>query len=403
MNNRKFTALIGLVCLMSVVFYGVTTHSQTPSPSVRLNLNPAVEQILPFEAEADTYKPPVQLNLQAIDAAGQRITNAKFHVQLQTPPKTPWLTTDFPIVEGTTLLEMDVFPAKSPEGVNASNGAVQFQQTFPIRGTYQLTVEVSPQAANAFPAFQQTLPLTLKENPIKSRNFAILAMILLMVGFGGGWLIGGQQIAQLGEIVPSRVRLLLSGVTLVAIAALIFVNVSAEIAQSGMTMPMSHTTETAPPSQPSKQQSQGLQMQLTGDTSATVGQLSQFQVTVVEAKTQQPATDVLLNIKAIQLESNWVAFAYTGFPNPTGKLAWKEQFFDGAPHKIEVEVSPSANSGRKFQPFRVEQTIEVEGVAPPFHVRLIGLVYFTSFVVLGLLIGFGLRRKQRSPSQRTVA
>jgi hypothetical protein len=398
MSKLNLFKLISTICLMGIVVYSWVGLSQSPQPSVRLTTNPPINQVQPLEAEATTilgsghYKPPVQLTLQAVDAQGQSLRNAKIHLQLFTRPKNPWFTTDFPIVEGTKLLDI--------EG-NAPTGQLQIQQTLPIRGTYQLLVNVTPLAANTFQPIQQTLTLTLPENPLKYRYFGILVVVLLAVGLLGGWVIGGRQPIQPGEIAPQRVRLLLSGAIVVAIASLLFVNISAEIAESQMSMSMPNMTGEVPAAdKPAKLQSQGLEMQLSGDPSATVGQLAKFQVSVSDPKTRQPITDVVLKVTTTQLENNWVAFAYEGTPDSTGRFVWQQEFFDGAPHSIAVEVAPQANAVRQFQPFQVAQNIPVEGVAPPMHVRLISLTYFTGIVIVGLLLGLGLRQRQ---TQRTPA
>jgi hypothetical protein len=390
---KKVYVLISAICMMSVVFYGWVGFAQSPQPSVRLTTNPPIEQVRPLEAEATEamgsgqYQPPVQLTLQAIDTQGQALKNARIHLQIFTPPKSPWFTTDFPIVEGTQLLDI--------EG-NAPTGEFRVQQMLPIRGTYQLLVNVTPIAPNAFAPIQQTLTLSVSENGAKYFNFGILAAVLLAVGLGGGWIIGSRQSMQPGEVVPERVRLLLSGAIGVAIVALLVVNISSEFAQSHTSMAMSHHTEEVPaPSSPAKLQSQGLRMQLSGDTSAKVGQPAQLQVSVIDAKTQQPATDVVLKVITKSLESNWVAFAYQGTPDSTGKLAWQQQFFDGAPHSIEVEVAPRSTS-QKFQPFKVGQNIPVEGVAPPLSVRLISLSYLTAIVGVGLLLGLWIQRQRKA-------
>ena len=386
MPKFKLSALISAICLVSIVLYVLAGFSQVAQPKVRLTTEPAVNQILPFEAEATKPQSPVRLKLQVSDAAGKPLENVKIGLTILTPPKNPWFTTDFPIVEGTKLLEMAAVAPK---------GELQIQQMLPIRGTYQLQVNVTPTLENAFSPFRQTLTLTVPENWVKYRNFGILVAILLTVGVVGGLVIGERQQIQSGEIAPQRVRLLLSGAIVVAIAALLFVNVSAEIAQSGMSMPISHISEPAPSSdKPGTTQSGGLQLRLSGDVSAAVGQPANFQVNVIDLKTNQPATDVLLNIQATQLEDNWLAFTYQGVPDPTGQLKWQQQFFDGAPHKIEVEVSPPANAAGQFQPFQVAKTIEVEGVAPPLPVRSIVLAYLTGIVVAGLLIGIWLRRNR---------
>lgn len=393
MPRLNLSALMGSLCLVSLIFYGIVGFSQSPQSVIRLTTDPPLEQLIPFEAEAEINQAPARLTLQAVDASGQPLENARIRLEILTPPKTPWFTTDFPIVEGTKLLEIDAI---------APQGELQIQQVFPIRGPYQLLVKVAPQVTNAFAPFEQTLTLAIPENWVKYQNFIILVAILFVVGLGGGWIIGGQQPIQLGEIAPQSVRLLLSGVIGVAIVALLFVNINAEMAQSGMSMPMSHMTEAAPPAdKPSQVQSQGLEVRLTGDSSATVGKLAQFQVSAMDTKTNQPVKDVLFNLKATQLENNWVAFAYQGVSNATGQLNWQQQFFDGAPHKIEVETAPALNSNRKFQPFTVAQTIDVEGVAPPLLVRLISLIYLVGVVGVGMLLGFSLQRYRRQSTKPT--
>ena len=385
MSKLKFSALISAVCMMSIVLYGWVGFSQSPQPTVRLTTEPPISQILPFEAEANTPLSPVLLKLQALDAAGIPLENARIGLTILTPPKNPWFTTDFPIVEGTKLLDIEAIAPK---------GELQIQQMMPIRGNYQLLANVTPIAQNAFTPIQQTLTLSVPENWVKYRNFGILAAILLVVGLGGGLVIGGKQQIPAGEIAPQKVRLLLSGGIIIAIATLLYVNVSAEIAQSEMSMPMSHMTESKPTEKTSPiVKSQGFEVRLSGDVSATVGKTVNLQVQVTDTKTNQPVTDVLLNIKTIQLENDWIAFAYKGVPDAAGKLVWQEQFFDGAPHKVQVEVSPEPNAARQFLPFQVSQTIEVEGVAPPLSVRLTVLAYFTGIVVAGMAIGFGLQRR----------
>jgi hypothetical protein len=386
MPRFKRFALISAACLMGVLLYGWVGLAQLPQSSVKLTTSPVLGQIKPFEAESSNLKAPVQLTLQALDRSGQALENARVHLTILTPPKNPWFTTDFPIVEGSTLLEMEALAPK---------GELKIQQMLPIRGEYRLRLNVTPAAANAFAPIQETLSLSVLENWVKYRNLGILATILFAVGLGGGWVIGGGQKIQPGEIAPQRVRLLLSGVTVVAIAALLFVNVSAEFSQSHGSMAMSHGTEEAPPSdKPSKLNAEGLAVQLSGDSSATVGQPAKLQVSVMDAKTFKPVTDVALKVTTTQLENKWAAFAYQGIPDLNGTFAWQQQFFDGAPHRIEVEIAPQANANRQFKPFQVAQNIDVEGVAPPLHIRLITLAYFMGLVGLGLLLGLKLQRRR---------
>jgi hypothetical protein len=392
LSQLKWSKWVGLACSITVLCYAAIGFSQSPQSSVQLVTEPPIAQAFPLEAEATEYlgsgkyNTPVQLKFQAKDTAGQPLQDARFQLEILTPPPTPWFTTDFPIVEGTKLLSI--------EG-NAPTGAFQMEQVFPIRGNYQVQVHVTPVVANAFAPIDQTLSLTVPENPLKLRYFPLVLTALLAIGIVGGWMIGGRQEIQAGEIAPRRVRLLLSGVTVLAIATLLFFNVSAEFGEAHAGMATEALLGSAIAPQPTPLiQSQGLKLELMGDSQATVGQTASLQAKLTDSATNQPVSDAIFDIKAIQLENNWVAFGYQGVPDAQGKLAWQEQFFDGAPHRVEVNVSPNPNSKRQFQPFQVTQEIEVEGIAPPISVRLVGLFYFTGVLALGVIVGLWLQRRR---------
>ncbi|MEH2043543.1 hypothetical protein [Nostoc sp.] len=386
MKKYRFFGVISAVCITLSVLYSFVGSSQIPTSRVLLSTNPPLERILPFEAEAEKPQSPVTLTLQAVDAAGKSLTNAKISLQILTPPRNPWLTTDFPIVEGTKLLQMNA---------TAPDGKLEIQQMLPIRGNYQLLVKVSPLVANTFAAYEQTLNLNVRENPIKYKYFVVIAAILLSLGLLGGWVIGGQKELQQGEIAPQSVRLLLSALTVVAIITLIVINISAEVAEAHGSEHHSNSTETIAPS---SQKSQGLEINLEGDKNATVGKLANLALQVKDAATGQPA-NVALQVKAIATEHNLTVFDYKGIPDEQGKLTWLEQFFDGSPHKIEVEATPLPGSNRQFAPVKVAQEVEVEAIAPPIYIRLIGLFYFTAFVGIGMAIGL-LIQHRRKPQAR---
>ncbi|QHG16121.1 hypothetical protein [Nostoc sp. ATCC 53789] len=387
MKKYRLFGVISAVCITLSILYSFVGNSQTPTSRVLLSTNPTLERILPFEAEAEKPQSPVTLTLQAVDATGKHLENTKISLQILTPPPNPWLTTDFPIVEGTKLLQMNA---------TAPDGKLEIQQMLPIRGNYQLMVNVSPLVANAFAPYQQILNLNVHENPIKYKYFVVIAAILLSLGLLGGWVIGGQGELQQGEIAPQSVRLLLSALTVVAIVTLLVINISAEVAEA-------HGSEHHPSSTeviaPSSQKSQGLEISLDVDKNATVGKLANLALQLKDTATGQPITDVALQVKAIATEHNLTVFDYKGIPDEQGKLTWQEQFFDGSPHKIEVEATPLPGSNRQFASVKVAQEVEVEAIAPPIYIRLIGLFYFTAFVGIGMAIGL-LIQHRRTPQAR---
>jgi hypothetical protein len=366
MKNLKYVGLALTASIVCVFLWFHSLPSHASEPTVRLQTEPSLSQVLPDEA-------PVKIALQAVDARGQPLSDVQFQLQLLTPGKTPWFTSDFPIVEGTKLLELG---AKTPDG------KVEFEQVMPIRGSYTLKVQVTPLTAGAFESFDRSLQLSVPENTAKYRNAAILISILLFAGVSSGWVIGGDQTVQGGEIAPQPIRLLLSAATVVAIAVLLFVNISAELASAH------GGGETQVAAAPAVQQSQDLEIRLSGDQQATVGQLANQTIQVVNSKTGSPEANVVVNVKSIALEDNKQMFAYQGRTNDQGKLAWNEQFFDGAPHQVVAEVTPS--NGTALQ---VSHEIEVEGIEPPLYIRFISLGYYTGVFILSLLTGIWLHRR----------
>ena len=384
MKKYRLFAVISAACICLSILYSVVGVSQTPQSQVLLSTNPPLEKILPFEAGTQRKQSPVKFTLQAVDAGGKLLNNALIKLQVSTPVRNPLLTTDFPIVEGTKLLELEAA---------APNGKLEFEQMLPIRGNYQIQVNVSPLVANAFASYQQTLNLNVRENPVKYKFFAVIAAILLSLGLLGGWVIGGQEEIREGEIAPQSVRLLLSALTVVAIVTLLFINITAEVAEAHGDAHFSEKEKIAP----SISQSQGMEVRITGDKMATVGRLANLAVEVKDSTTGEAIKDVGLRVSAIALEDNLTVFAYQGFPNSEGKLIWQEQFFDGSPHKVEVEAISLPESKRQFPAVKVAQSVEVEGIAPPIYIRLIGLFYFTVIVGMGMAIGLLIQHKRELP------
>lgn len=359
----------------------LTSLPSAAQTAVQLQANPPLSQVVPNTE-------PVQLRVQAIDANQQPITDATIQVRLLTPAKTPWLTSDFPIVEGTTLLELNAI---------APMGTLQFEQVLPIRGNYQMQVNVTPQTAGAFEPFEQVLTLTVPENPVKYRNVSILIAILLLTGFGGGWVLGGDQRVHEGEIAPKPARMLLSAATLLAIVALLTINIKAEMAEAEMSYHSQGTLSAV-----ATQQVQGIQVELSGDQQATVGQTATQTVSVRDAATRQPISNAAVNLQVIALEHNEQLFTFDGVTDKTGKLTWQQQFFDGAPHQVSATIAPAANSSRQFAPIRVAHEVEVEGIAPPLYIRFISLIYFTAIFVIGLIAGFLGHRRLQARSLKLV-
>lgn len=373
MKKLKYVGMTLAVILIYASIWLRSFPSHASQPFVELQTQPPLSQVIPNEK-------PVRVILQALNAVGQPLSDARFQLQLFTPAKTPWFTSDFPIVEGTTLLELNAI---------APHGKLQFEQTLPIRGNYLLKIQVTPNIAGLFKSFEQSLQISVPENPLKYRNAAILVGILLLAGFGCGWIIGGDPTLQSGEVVPQKVRLLLSGIIVIAIFVLLYVNVSAEFASTH-----SHSPDTEVLPNIAVQRSQDLEIRLSGDREATIGELANQTVQVLNVKTGKPEPGVTVKAKTLALEDNTPMFAYKGTTDANGQLTWKEQFFDGAPHQVFVEAISSHPTH-----IQVAHEVEVEGIEPPLYIRLITLCYFSAFFVISLWSGFWLHRRSSQTTQ----
>jgi hypothetical protein len=373
MKYFKLALLVGVICLMSHFYSGDRVFSQSSQSSVQLLTEPALEKIRPLAEK------PVKFTFKILDKTGKALNNANIHLSLLTPPRSPWFSTDFPWVEGTTLLDISQ-PSKT--------GELQFQQILPIRGNYTFKLSVNPLIADSFQPFQQTLSLSVSENEIKYRNYVILLVLLLFVGFGGGWIIGAGESLQAGEVVPQRVRLLLSSAIIVAIATLLFICITAEVGSSHSEH--EHHQSEMTHSLGDQGQILGATIQLLGQENATVGQLNDFQIKAINPQTQKPISNLPLTIKANQLESNLVIFATQAETDSQGQFRWQQQFFDGSPHELTVTVSPNISS--KSQPLQIGKAIEVEAIHPPLVTRLISLGYMLFTLAIAFGLGFWLHR-----------
>ncbi len=362
-----------LILIITLLFLsGPPAFAQTGQGKVLLTLDPPVRQLIPFEAEAEQQKSPPRFRFEAQDSQGKVLSRVRMQIKIVTPKTNPWISTDFPIVEGTELLSLDV---------PAAQGVVEFEQMLPIRGVYQVFVNVLPmQDASATPLVKQVLTVDVPENPVKFRNFAILAGICILVGVLGGAFIGRSGRT---DILPEAMRLLLIGLTLTAMAALIFINVSAE-SQGGHTDMAGMANSMLPVSAPSIAQDRERVLNLDGVKEARVGTAESFQAKLTDRHTDQSIPSAF-EVSVINTEKNWKLFSIA---TPVDdQVRWRQQFFDGSAHRIEVQTPPY--SGRPA--LVTKSSVSVEGIAPPLFVRLKALAYLTGFVALGLFGTIGLK------------
>lgn len=104
------------------------------------------------------------------------IQNGSAHVFLSSPERKFFSPTDFPMVEGTKLIDSTLAVA---------NGKAVFNYMFPIRGEYQMKVEVMDEKGN--PVGTHNLAINIHENQDEVKNAIIFMVSLVLFGVVAGF------------------------------------------------------------------------------------------------------------------------------------------------------------------------------------------------------------------------
>jgi len=167
-------ALGGALCL---TVGAVTAFGQTPAGgTITLTTQPDAAQIVPDEVES-----PTKFIIEARGPGGAALRNVYIDVEITAPTSGPFVSTDVPVVEGTTLL-------KSRFG--APDGRLEFDYVVPIRGTYKVKLQAIPGVGATFQPISKEFDLNVKERAVEIGYFWLTIAALLVVGIGAGWVLG---------------------------------------------------------------------------------------------------------------------------------------------------------------------------------------------------------------------
>jgi hypothetical protein len=162
-NGRVVVIPLALVLLLFPRFAGGVTSSL----DIQLVSEPDFSRAVP-----DVN--PVRLLLRVRGEDGRPVQNVAINARLESPRKSILISTDFPVVEGTSLWD---FTTVSPDG------EMELAYIFPIRGTYRLQVTAKPLSnSNPAPLVSRIFQFHIPENPKKVWNLRFLLGGLF--GFG---------------------------------------------------------------------------------------------------------------------------------------------------------------------------------------------------------------------------
>jgi hypothetical protein len=336
-----------IILVVLLAFLAVTPAQGQDDLAVILETMPAANQIGPDNTLART-------TLKVIDASGQAVSNAYLKLHLDSPPGNPVISTDFPMVENTTLLE---YEGALPDGVFV------FEYIYPIRGAYSFHVEAGRDAGSA--SFKDTLSLSLSENTNEVINGIIFIGLVLGLGIVAGVIIGNGARAQ---------RMAATGLILAfLIPSLVFG--SASLAQA-------HGGGDVAQVEPFTESAANGDLTLTYGMSPGAGRVGTLNTMSFQASDSSGAlvADTTFEVNLWHIEDEKPVFSARLFA-PRGQTEFKFQFFDGAEHEVRVTARNASGS------VGLARIVEVEGLDPPLAVKIKTTAYLVIVAFLGILIG----------------
>jgi hypothetical protein len=327
--------LLAALCFVARLCFTVETGSAEEF-AVSFKISPAGPQLAPNVPATLTLslKTPGQLSAEWV------------MVRLDAPARGRFFSTDFPLVEGSTLLE-----ARLP----MIDGKAEWRQVFPIRGEYRLSAHF----AGAVGAHtERTFAFRVYESRQKWLALGVFASGLFLIGMIAGRIFSA----------PGRAKGLKVGIWLV------------------LCLTYCETTVDAAGAQANPKQSYAAQLAV---SAPTVGRPARVQWSLGTAgAAEKPSANLSLSITHV--EKNALVFAVEKIP-VAGEFSLEYQFTDGSDYRVSA-IAVTQDGGT----VRQDQLVSVSAVAPPWAAQLPALVLFLLVIFLGLLAGCWSRRDRRS-------
>jgi hypothetical protein len=328
-------SLISLPAFIVLAFVFFGSPSWADDINIYLKASPRLELLHP-------YSDPATLTLLVTGSEGKPVAGGRVALQLEAPEPGWFFSTDFPLVEGSRLLDMSL---------PLSQGRAEWKYLFPIRGEYRLTVE--------FTAFDgrraiRTFTLGIRENKQKWFFLAVFSLALFVLGVVAGRIFTSSRSSRAGALIAGSVLYLGSLMASIDTA-------TAQEVEKGGTYGW---LEIDP---------------------AIVGKPSQIRWRLAgQAKIgSQP---VLLTLTIAHLEKAKTVFSVDRCP-VEHEFSINFQFADGAEYR--VTAIGYATDGRML---RTEQDIAVTAVEPPARAMIPAIGFFLAVIALGLSVGRWSRR-----------
>lgn len=261
-------------------------------------------------------------------------------IRLTAPPPGKLVSTDFPLIEGTRLVEMNL--PKVP-------GTLSWSYVFPIRGEYRLDVSATDGQGGRL---ERSLRLHVGESRAKMAFLGGFVLALFLLGFTAGRIFSAPA----------------------AVAAVIV-------------MALLHSPGSNGGVGADDRQTAGPKGELTvAQPRVGAPSVIRWRGTVPGSEKPVPAT---VTVKVLQIEKGREIFTLDRVPTD-GTLDIAFQFTDASSHRVAVTAR-----GREHET-EVARTVEVESPTPPLGIRAWPVLVFSLVVLAGLAAGRA-SKKRRLP------
>lgn len=298
---------------------------------IRLQTLPALDKARPFSD-------PVKILLKIVDNDGNPVGTGRVRARLYAPIPNRLFSTDFPHVEGTLLLDMEL---------PFSNGSVAWEYVFPIRGDYRLEIELAdPSKEN----IRRTFNLSVKEHRIKFFYLGCLLVVLFLLGLIAGRLFSGRR-ANHG------------------------LNLKLGFFLSLLPLATGSTSDIQTKEGTGSQLVTGLEV-----SPAVVGKISRVHWKLTDPRTRKPVAS-RLSLTITHGEKGKQIFSVKNVPTE-GNFTLDFQFVDASDHLLAAVAEPEGE-----EPVREKKVITVTGVHPPRETFFAPMILFLAVLALGLAAG----------------
>jgi hypothetical protein len=326
---RTFLLLFGLV-----VFLGSPLWAE--EFNIYFKASPRLELLYP-------YSDPSTLTLLVTGADGRPVAQGSLAIRLDAPKPGWFFSTDFPLVEGSRLLEMTL-PLRQ--------GRVEWRYLIPIRGEYFLAVEfIAPDGRKA----AKTFNFKIRENKQKWFFLVLFSLALFVVGMVAGRIFTSPRLNGAKG---------LAACLLLALGCLLSVMESAARQATR----------------------QGEQFGWLEVDPATVGKPTSFRWRL-GGDEQTKKSMALLTLTIAHPEKDKIVFALERLP-VTGEFAMNFQFTDGAEYRV---AAIAYVAGRPM--LRTERNIAVIAADLPVRAMIPAIGFFVAIVAVGLAAGRWSKRR----------